>query len=73
MDNFAAYQAAAYTVRDTLIERWNKTADTFSAKDPKRVYYMSLEFLVGRSLDNAVLNLGLRDKYKGNCNDLHAG
>ena len=63
MDDFAAYQAIAHSVRDRLIERWNTTQQLHSAKDPKRVYYLSLEFLIGRTLDNAVLNLGLKPQF----------
>ncbi|CAG8675633.1 8755_t:CDS:10 [Funneliformis caledonium] len=61
IDNFSAYQATAHTVRDRLIQRWNDTQQTHTEVDPKRVYYLSLEFLLGRSLDNALLNLGLKE------------
>jgi len=64
MDNFAAYQATAYTVRDRLIDNWNETQQYHSTQDPKRVYYLSLEFLLGRTLDNALLNLNVKDKYQ---------
>ncbi|KAG0224960.1 Non-essential glycogen phosphorylase [Actinomortierella wolfii] len=63
MDNFTAYQAAALSTRDRLIVRWNETQGQLSKADPKRVYYLSLEFLLGRSMDNALLNLGLKDLY----------
>ena len=63
MDAFAAYQAAALTVRDDLIGRWNTTQQTLTALAPKRVYYLSLEFLIGRSFDNALLNLALKPLY----------
>lgn len=63
MDNFAAYQAIAHTARDALIHHWNDTQQYHTKKDVKRVYYLSLEFLVGRSLDNALLNLELKPKY----------
>ncbi|CAG8458241.1 11217_t:CDS:10 [Ambispora gerdemannii] len=63
VDNFSAYQATAHTVRDRLIERWNATQQAHTLKDPKRVYYFSLEFLLGRSLDNALLNLGLKEQF----------
>ena len=42
---------------------WNETQLHFTRKAPKRAYYMSLEFLMGRTLDNALLNLGLRDQF----------
>ncbi|CAJ0851033.1 18174_t:CDS:10 [Entrophospora sp. SA101] len=61
VDNFSAYQATAHTVRDTLIKRWNYTQQRHTEVDPKRVYYLSLEFLLGRSLDNALLNLRVKD------------
>ncbi|RIA96884.1 Glycosyltransferase Family 35 protein [Glomus cerebriforme] len=63
IDNFSAYQATAHTVRDRLIKRWNDTQQAHTEVDPKRVYYLSLEFLLGRSLDNALLNLGLKENY----------
>ena len=63
MDSFAAYQALAHSVRDQLLDRWNATQHYHTSKDPHRVYYMSLEFLLGRTLDNAMSNLGLKDSY----------
>jgi glycogen phosphorylase len=55
------YDVAAYTVRDHVVARWVKTADNYAEKDPKRLYYLSLEFLIGRMLSNAALNLGMQD------------
>ncbi|KAI8895516.1 glycosyl transferase [Globomyces pollinis-pini] len=63
MDDFAAYQSAAYSVRDKLIENWNETQMNLTNITPKRVYYLSLEFLIGRSMDNALLNLNLKGEY----------
>ena len=51
------FEAFAHAVRDILSERWLKTKDTYTRQDPKRVYYLSMEFLIGRSLANNVLNL----------------
>ncbi|WP_047550541.1 glycogen/starch/alpha-glucan phosphorylase [Methylotenera sp. G11] len=58
------YEAASYTVRDHVVERWVKTAESYYKDDPKRVYYLSLEFLIGRMLSNTALNLGLNDELK---------
>lgn len=63
MDHFAGYQATAHSVRDRLIAAWNTTQQHHTRMDQKRVYYLSLEFLMGRSLSNAVLNMDLKDKY----------
>lgn len=62
-DNYAGYQATALSVRDRLIESWNDTQQYFTLKNVKRVYYLSLEYLMGRSLQNALINLGLHDAY----------
>jgi starch phosphorylase len=56
------YSALAYTLRDLLIENWIKTQRTNYRKRKKRIYYLSLEFLIGRSLGNGLINLGLYDE-----------
>lgn len=56
------YNAAAFTVRDHVVERWVKTSAAYAEQDPKRVYYLSLEFLIGRMLTNAALNLGIKEE-----------
>jgi len=58
-DNF---YALALTVRDFLIERWIKTQQEYYNNDVKRVYYLSLEFLMGRSLGNSLVNLEIYDE-----------
>lgn len=57
-------RALAYTMRDIMVEKWIATQKTFYAKKKKRVYYLSLEFLIGRSLLNSVINLGLMEEVK---------
>jgi starch phosphorylase len=58
------YQALCFTVRDCLIERWVNTQQTYYQENAKRVYYLSLEFLQGRALKNAMINLGYYDVYR---------
>jgi len=55
------FMAAAYAVRDRLSERWMPTLNRYYAEDKKRVYYLSMEFLIGRTLSNAMINLGIYD------------
>ena len=64
-DETAAYAAASLAFRDRLIAAWNRTQQRQTFKDSKRVYYLSLEFLMGRALDNAMLNVGLKNVAKG--------
>ena len=53
------YVAVALAVRDRMIQRWIRTQDTYYAQDVKRVYYLSLEYLMGRTLGNSLVNMGL--------------
>ncbi|MFH1216079.1 MAG: glycogen/starch/alpha-glucan phosphorylase [Pseudomonadota bacterium] len=52
-------KALSYALRDVLVEKWIATQKNFYATKRKRVYYLSLEFLVGRSLGNSLVNMGL--------------
>ena len=51
------YQAVAYTVKDTIIDNWLETQKAYEKQDAKIVYYLSMEFLMGRALGNAMINL----------------
>jgi starch phosphorylase len=55
------FMSLALTVRDRLIERWISTQQRYYKKNAKRVYYLSAEFLMGRALQNNLINLGLYD------------
>src|SRR5271156_6088150 len=55
------YEALASSLRDLLTQRWLKTNQTYDATNPKQVYYLSMEFLIGRSLVNNITNLDVRD------------
>ncbi|OQE18059.1 hypothetical protein PENFLA_c022G06081 [Penicillium flavigenum] len=69
-DDLAAYSGTALAFRDRLIIEWNRTQQRQTFTDQKRVYYLSLEFLMGRTLDNAMLNVGLKDVARDGLSDL---
>src|SRR6056297_764732 len=58
------YRALALAVRDRISEQWRMTRERFAASTSRRVHYLSLEFLLGRSLNNAVLNLDLEQSVR---------
>ena len=64
------YQALALTIRDRLMECWKDTKEAVQEKNGKRTYYLSLEFLMGRALGNAILNLGLDEQTEKALHDL---
>lgn len=53
------FMGMAHAIRDRLTERWMRTTQNYQQQDIKRVYYLSLEFLIGRSLKNSILNLDI--------------
>lgn len=59
----SALLSGSPSVRDRLIESWNDTQQYFTMKRVKRCYYMSLEYLIGRSLQNAIFNLDIVSQY----------
>ncbi|MCM2257262.1 MAG: glycogen/starch/alpha-glucan phosphorylase [Vicinamibacteria bacterium] len=62
--DFDMYQATAFAVRDRIMERWFRTQDAYYRADARRVYYLSLEYLMGRALVHNVLALGLEDTHR---------
>ncbi len=75
-DNFSytrhdIYQALAHAIRDLLVERWRDTQQTCYDQDAKRVYYLSMEFLMGRALGNSLINLDLVEEWKAVLTELN--
>jgi starch phosphorylase len=64
------YEALAMAIRDRLMERWKSTFYAYYEQDCRRTHYLSLEFLMGRALSNAMLNLGVTDAVHQALNDL---
>jgi starch phosphorylase len=68
--NMDLYHSLALSVRDRLIDKWLQTQHQYYDQDAKRVYYLSMEFLVGRWLTNSLINLGFYDEFQQALNDL---
>jgi starch phosphorylase len=64
------FQAVAFAVRDIIIDQWIETHKTYDDKDPKTVYYLSMEFLMGRALGNNIINMKVDEAVKEVCKEL---
>ena len=58
------YQGVAYALKDYIIDQWIATHKEYEKKDAKTVYYLSMEFLMGRALGNIIINLSARQEIK---------
>ena len=58
------FQAVAYTIKDAVIDNWLESQKEYEKQDPKTVYYLSMEFLMGRALGNNMINLQAYDQVK---------
>ncbi|MBZ5636617.1 MAG: glycogen/starch/alpha-glucan phosphorylase [Acidobacteriia bacterium] len=67
------FDAVALAVRDKLVDRMLETEERYGRADPKRLYYLSIEFLIGQSLGNNLLNLGIRESCREALRNLGAG
>lgn len=68
-DKFSAtradiFNAIAYSIRDRMVENWLDTQQSYYNEDQKRVYYLSMEYLMGRTLENSLINFGVLELYK---------
>lgn len=66
------YEALALSVRDRLVARWRESRQRLREQRPRRVSYLSMEFLIGRSLHNAVLNLDIEDEVRDALQQYHS-
>ena len=62
--NYDRFLSTAYSIVERLVERWIATQQTYHNKNPKRIYYFSMEYLLGKSLENSLINLDLYDVCK---------
>eukprot|EP01053_Blabericola_migrator_P008903 Blabericola_migrator_1__8902@NODE_470_length_8219_cov_188_607581_g366_i0_p2_GENE_NODE_470_length_8219_cov_188_607581_g366_i0NODE_470_length_8219_cov_188_607581_g366_i0_p2_ORF_typecomplete_len958_score189_83Phosphorylase/PF00343_20/2_1e84_NODE_470_length_8219_cov_188_607581_g366_i011113984 len=64
MDDENCYLATAYSIRDRLVEMFNDTNQFFFSRDYKRCYYLSMEYLLGRCMQNVLVNLDIEQQYR---------
>src|SRR5512138_2301179 len=62
--DYDIFNALSYAVRDRLVERWLDTQQAYYQQDPKKIYYVSMEFLMGRTLENSLINLGMLEDFR---------
>lgn len=62
--NYDCFLSTAYSIVERLVERWIITQQTYHKKNPRRIYYFSMEYLLGKSLENSLINLGLYESCK---------
>ncbi len=65
-----SYQSVVLTIMDRLNDKWLTTQQTYNDRDSKRVYYLSMEFLIGRLLDNMIVNLDVQQEVADALNDV---
>ena len=70
--DYDRYQALALAIRDLLVNKWINTSITYEEKNPRTVYYISLEYLIGRTLGNSMINVTLNgyEKKVLECEDI---
>jgi len=64
------FQAVAYAIKDAVVDNWMTTQQEYEKQDPKTVYYLSMEFLMGRALGNNIINLQAYKQVKEACDEL---
>src|SRR5262245_34051865 len=70
LTNSESWKAVALTMRDRLVDGLMATEERYRQADAKRLYYLSMEFLLGRSLGNNLQNLGLHDRFRETLSEL---
>ncbi len=64
------FQAVSYAIKDQIVENWMETQKAYEKEDPKMVYYMSMEFLMGRAMGNNMINMQAYEEVKEALNEL---
>lgn len=70
IDKNSAYIATALSIRDRLIESWNDSQMQIHKANPKRVYYLSIEYLMGRAFQNSLINMNIEEIVKKSLNNI---